>query len=77
MRGKDFVRRWCADPTKDGGCGNLSVRSGVLFSYNMRIAAMDGVGCVLRSRGPSQTTNRHISYVRQGWNGNFNMVEEL
>lgn len=77
MRGKEFVKNWLADPAKDGKLRNLSVRGGTLFSYEMRIATMDGIGCVLRSRGPSQTTNRHIGYVRGIWEGRLTEVDAL
>lgn len=77
MTNREFIRNWMRNPTKDGKHEHLSVRGGVLFSYEMRIAAIDSMDCILRRRGPSPTTNRHIFYVRCLWEGNIIEVAAL
>lgn len=60
MDNTGFIHRWANDNLNNKTrCGNLSVRDGVLYSYNQPIANRIGEDVFITSKTWSKTTSRH------------------
>lgn len=79
MNTNDVIKGFIADPmpTRKSG-GAVTASNGVLLSYAMIIAKVSGDKFLVRKRGPSVTTNKHLGMVRRAIPANLQIeVEEI
>lgn len=70
MDNSEFIHRWANDnPNNKTKCGNLSIRDGVLYSYNQPIANRIGEDVFITSRKFSKTTSVHVGRAYDACSG--------
>lgn len=64
MRAYDLINKWIGGTVKYGKASSVSVRGSDLFSYDLKIAEIDGTDVRLSNVNVSPTTSKAIGLVR-------------